>query len=160
MKRDYATYQVALKALLRRGDGKAVFLRLADAPRYLDLPGGRIDNVETKTPLAAILAREIREELGARVRYRLGAPLFQFRRLVSSRNIYNFLTVYDAEFLGGDITLSFEHSAYEWLDPRTYAWKKSQFLSSEEYTAFSAFFTQVKKVKKSVYTQAMHVRVK
>ena len=143
MKRDYATYQVALKALLRKGDA-ILFLRLADAPKYLDLPGGRIDNVETHTPLAAILAREIREELGARVRYRLGAPLFQFRRYVASRKIYNFVTVYDAEFLGGDITLSGEHSAYEWLDPKTYRWRKSQFLSSEEYAAFSAFFAQIR----------------
>lgn len=146
MRRDYATYQVALKALLRKGD-KILFLRLADAPKYLDLPGGRIDNVETKTPLTRILDREIREELGTSVHYRLGAPLFQFRRSVPSRNIYNFLTVYDAEFLSGDIKLSFEHSAYEWLDPKTYAWKKNQFLSSEEYTAFSHFFKQMKKSK-------------
>lgn len=144
MKRDYATYQVALKALLRKGD-KILFLRLADAPKYLDLPGGRIDNVETKTPLPRILDREIREELGTKVRYRLGAPLFQFRRSVPSRNIYNFLTVYDAEFLSGDIKLSFEHSSYEWVDPKTYVWKKSQFLSSEEYTVFLRFFKQMKK---------------
>lgn len=147
MKRDYAIYQVALKALLRK-DGKVLFLRLADAPKYLDLPGGRIDNVETSTPLARILDREIREEIGTKARYRLGAPLFQFRRHIPSRNIYSFLTVYDAEFLGGDIKLSFEHSAYEWVDPKTYIWKKSQFLSNEEYAAFLGFFKQMKQAKR------------
>ena len=62
MKRDYANYQVALKVLLRRGD-EVLFLRITDPLMCFDLPGGRIDNVETKTPLARILAREVREEL-------------------------------------------------------------------------------------------------
>ncbi len=90
MKRDYANYQVALKVLLRRGD-EVLFLRITDPLMCFDLPGGRIDNVETKTPLARILAREVREELGVDVRYTLGAPLFQFRRYVASHKIYNFL---------------------------------------------------------------------
>ena len=74
MKRDYGVFQVGLKILLRKGS-KILFLRMADG-KYLDIPGGRIDNVEYRVPLEKIIAREIREELGPRVRYALASRSF------------------------------------------------------------------------------------
>ena len=137
-KRDYALYQVALKILLIK-DNKILFLRDATSG-YWDLPGGRIDNVENKVSLKKILAREIREELGGRVKYKLGNPVFQFRRSTKTKGVCNFLTVYEAEYLGGDINLSFEHSNYEYINPTAYKFKKKDFFNREEYLAHLDYF--------------------
>ena len=139
MKRDYAIYQVGLKILLKKGSS-VLFLTITDKEHYLDLPGGRIDNVESNVPLEKILAREIREELGPSVRYLLGQPVFQFRRFVPSRNIYNFLTVYEGEYISGKVKLSFEHSSFKWIDPKAYHFKKTEFMNQEEYLAFKKYF--------------------
>jgi 8-oxo-dGTP pyrophosphatase MutT (NUDIX family) len=139
MKRDYAMYQVALKLLLKRGN-LILFLKTADDGME-DLPGGRIDNVESKVPLEKILAREVREELGPHVKYKLGKPLFQFRRLIPSRNLYNFLTVYEGTYVSGKIKLSPEHSGYEWINPKTYRLQRKNFFNNqEEYNAFKKYF--------------------
>ena len=61
MKRDYGIFHVGLKVLLKKEN---TYLFLKTEPGYFDLPGGRIDNVEYRTPLMNVLAREIREELG------------------------------------------------------------------------------------------------
>ncbi|OGF76787.1 hypothetical protein A3H65_03535 [Candidatus Giovannonibacteria bacterium RIFCSPLOWO2_02_FULL_45_14] len=138
MKRDYANYQVSLKLYLRKGN-KALFLKLSDND-FWDLPGGRIDNVETKTPLKKILDREVKEELGTKVKYKLGKPLFQFRREVRRRGIYNFLTVYEAKYLSGEIKLSSEHNSYKWINPKTHKFMKTDFMSAEEYGTFMKYF--------------------
>ena len=147
MKRDYATYQVALKIFLRKGRN---VLFLKDENGKWDLPGGRIDNVESKIPLENILAREVREELGREVKYDLKLPAVQFRRHIDSHNIYNLITVYEAEYKNGTIILSHEHTHYEWLDPRTYPFKQKDFCASqkefythEEYKALMKYFRRV-----------------
>lgn len=121
----YARYQVALKLLLRRGN-RVLFIKAADRNRW-DLPGGRIDQGEEQVPLEKILAREVREELGAGVKYRLGIPLFQFRRPVPKLNTYNLITVYAARYLSGKIRLSFEHVAFQWLDPKKIPFPRGRF---------------------------------
>jgi len=138
MKRDYANYHVGLKVLLKRGN-KILFLTDA-AMQKLDLPGGRIDNVEHEVPLPKIIAREVREELGKTIRYKLGLPLFQYRRHVASRNLHVFITVYDAIFLSGMIKLSFEHSDYQWVDPKKLKLTSKDFFHKEEYLAFKKYF--------------------
>ena len=141
MKRDYGVFQVGLKILLRKG-GKVLFLRDAD-DGHVDLPGGRIDNVEYRAPLEKIIAREVREELGPRIRYVLGKPLFHFRRerrIKDTHLRFVFVVVYDALWKAGDIHLSFEHSAYKWIDPKTYTLKRSDFMNEEEYRAFKNYF--------------------
>jgi 8-oxo-dGTP pyrophosphatase MutT (NUDIX family) len=134
MKRDFGIYQVALKILLRKGN--KVLLLKTDDGKYWDLPGGRIDTVENKTPLKKILAREIREELGQGVRYELGRPLFQYRRRFKERNIYIFQTVYAAAYLGGNIKISPEHTSYAWIDPKKFVFRQKDFPSKEEYLAY------------------------
>ena len=138
MKRDYALYQVALKLLLRKGK-EVLFLRASDDGLW-DIPGGRIDIGEERTPLKKILAREIKEELGPHVRYRAGKPLFQFCHYVSSHKAFSFLTVYEGVYVSGEISLSFEHTTYEWINPKTYHWKKKDFLGEEKYQAFKNYF--------------------
>ena len=138
MKRDYGIYQAALKLLLRRGD-MVLFLR-SDDGKYWDLPGGRIDNVEAETPLPEILAREVKEELGSAIRYKLGRPIFQFRRYFSPGHIYILQTVYDGMYLSGGIKLSHEHSSYTWIKPGKIMLKKVDFDNNEEYLAFRDYF--------------------
>lgn len=137
MKRDYATYQVGLKILLRKRR-KILFLRAANK-RTVDQPGGRIDNVEAKIPLEKIIAREVKEELG-NVKYTLGAPLFQFRRYIQKYKRWVFLTVYDARFISGKIKLSPEHSGHMWIDPKTYQFSKYDFVNEEERKTFMGYF--------------------
>ena len=144
MKRDYGVFQVGLKILLRKGS-RVLLLRMNDDDQWLDLPGGRIDNVEYKAPLERIIAREVKEELGPKVKYVLGMPLFHFRRARRQKGAnpkFVFLVIYDAEWVAGEIKLSFEHSAYEWVDPRKYVLKRSDFGQDEEYRAFKKYFSQ------------------
>ena len=139
-KREYATYYVALKILLKKGDE---FLFLKDAKNcHFDQPGGRIDNVEHKVSLIEILGREIREELGEDVKYKLGRPLFQFRRHWDDKGVHIFLTVYSGEYISGNIKLSDEHSGYEWINPRKSNFKHEDFFNEEEYLAFQKYFNE------------------
>ncbi len=143
-KRDYGIFQVGLKILLRKGN-EVLLLR---DDQGLDLPGGRIDNVEYHTPLEKIVAREVREELGQKIKYILGKPLFHFRRarrIKDTHPRFVFIVVYDAQWMAGEIKLSFEHSAYEWVDPKKYRLRQSDFGQEEEYRAFKKYFAGLKK---------------
>jgi len=135
--RDYALYQVAIKVLLRKGD-EVLMLWVSDGK--FDYPGGRIDNVEGKVPLSQILAREIREEIGTKVKYKVGKPLFQFRRFYKEKYILQ--TVYEGEYLGGEIALSEEHEKWFWLNPKTHQFKPREFCSREEYEAVTKYFRE------------------
>ncbi len=141
MKRDYGIFHVALKILLRKGD-EFLFLR-TDNDRYWDWPGGRIDNVEMKTPLEKILAREVREELGPTVCYKLGNPVMHYRRYFRQRKIYIFAAMYEAEWISGGIKLSHEHARHEWINPKTYRFRKKDFFSAEEYAAITEHFKEI-----------------
>lgn len=138
VKRAYAIYHVGLKVLLKKGDE---FLFLTDAVgKHFDLPGGRIDDVEHMTPLTEVIAREVGEELGEAVKYKLGKPVFQFRRHFESKGLHIFLTVYEAEYLSGEIKLSSEHSDLQWINPKKVDLKEEQFFHKEEYLAFKKYF--------------------
>lgn len=142
IKRDYGIFQVALKVLLQKGD-KILFLRDSDADRHWDWPGGRIDNVEYRTPIEKIIAREVREELGQKVRYVLGKPHFHLRRwtLWNGKKTCVFCVFYEAKWMSGEIRLSAEHSAYEWIDTkRFHTLKRVDFKHAEEYPALKKYF--------------------
>lgn len=132
MKRDFGIFHVGLKILLRK-DGKYLVLRKKSG--HVDLPGGRIDNVEYATPLERVLAREIREELG-QIKYRLGKPLFHYRAYVASRGLYVFVAVHEADYLAGRIRLSPEHRSYQWVDIGAFPFGRKDFRGEEVYTAF------------------------
>ncbi len=141
MKRDYGVFQVALKVLLWKGE-EILFLRDSDVDRHWDWPGGRIDNVEYRTPVEKIIAREVREELGAKVKYVLGKPRFQLRRwtLWNGKRTCIFCVFYEAKWVSGEIWLSAEHCAYEWIDARAFhLLKRPDFKHEEEYPAFNKY---------------------
>jgi len=70
----------------------------------------------------------------------LGKPVFQFRRHFENKDVYVFLTAYEAEYLSGDIQLSFEHSKYEWINPKVDVLKEADFINEEEFQAFKNYF--------------------
>ena len=142
MKKNYAVYWVAFKILLRKGN-KILFLRCSGGGTW-DLPGGRADSDEGKVPLKKILEREIKEELGNKIKYRIGNPAFQYRRYSAKKKIYNLLTVYEGKYVSGSVKLSSEHNAYEWINPKLYKFKEKDFSNKEEYKAFKEYFKKRK----------------
>jgi 8-oxo-dGTP pyrophosphatase MutT (NUDIX family) len=138
MKRDYGIFFVCFKLILKKRN-KFLFLK---CPRnvYWDLPGGRADNTEYKTPIKKILEREVREELGDKVKYEIGKIAFQHKRYVPKRITYNFITYYEAKYISGEIKISPEHSGYYWINPKNYKFKEKQFTCKEEYLAFKEYF--------------------
>jgi 8-oxo-dGTP pyrophosphatase MutT (NUDIX family) len=140
--KEYAIYQVSLKALIRKND-EFLFLRTPRRKLY-DLPGGRIDEEEKETtPFADVLAREVGEELGDNLKYKLGKLIMQFRKNSKLAHIPVFNAVYEAEYLSGEISLSNEHSGYEWINPKNTEMKREDFFNDEEYAAFQTYFTNL-----------------
>jgi 8-oxo-dGTP pyrophosphatase MutT (NUDIX family) len=137
MKRDYGIYHAGFKILLKKGS-EFLFLKTANK-KYWDLPGGRADNIEYKTPIKEILNREIKEELGNKIRYKIGNIIFQHRRYAPKSKVYILATIYEAKYLSGKIKLSPEHSSYEWINPKTYKFRVKQFTCKEEYSAFKEY---------------------
>lgn len=140
MQNDCAIYQVGLKILLRNGT-EVLILRDAQTG-YIDLPGGRINILEKDTPIAEILQREIQEELGKSMKYSLGKPVFQFRRFIPGRDVGIFITVYEGSYVSGDIVLSDEHAAFEWVNPKILKITDKDFGSREEFTSMNNYFEQ------------------
>jgi len=138
MIKDHAIYQVSLKVLLKKGN-EFLFLKSANG-KYWDMPGGRIDNIENKTPLEKIIAREVKEELGKNLKYKLGGPLFQYRKIYTSDKLPILMTVYGAEYVSGDIKTSSEHSGYHWFKKSELKLKESEFGQEGEYLAFKKYF--------------------
>lgn len=75
-----------------------------------DLPGGRIENGETITDG---LTRDVVEEIGDTVQYELGDIVHAEQMEYLDVAVYAVFTL--ASYQEGEITLSDEHNAYEWL---------------------------------------------
>ena len=140
MRKDYATFNIGFKILLKK-DNKVLFLRMTHKKYFnlLDLPGGRVDKGEEGTSPEKILNREVQEEIGKGVKYKLGNLAFQNWRHDSLRKIYTLINVYEARYLFGEIKLSPEHLNYEWIDPKKYKFRKKDFFCEEEYFAFKKY---------------------
>lgn len=108
-------FEVSLKAFVLR-DGRALFVRESDTG-WWELPGGRIDVGEEWEPHAAILARELREELGPQLRVALGPQVVSWTRQRPTDGIFLFLMARIGTVIGGDPVLSHEHSELAWLGP-------------------------------------------
>lgn len=140
MKKDYGVFHIAFKILLRKGD-KVLFLRDACKVYFnrFDLPGGQADKGEENASFMKILNREVREEMGKGVKYEVGNLAFQHWRYFKPRKIYILATVYEAKYLSGKIKLSPEHLSYEWINPKTYKFRKEDFFTEGEYLAFKKY---------------------
>jgi ADP-ribose pyrophosphatase YjhB (NUDIX family) len=113
-------YYVAVKVFLQDADGRLLITK--DRFGDWDIPGGRLREVDFNAPLTEIVARKMKEELGATVSYELGEPTIFMRHerdehlpdgTRARRRI--FAVGYRAMFKGGDITLGKNHETYEWV---------------------------------------------
>ena len=112
--RTIQTFEVSLKAALF-SDGRLLLLQEADTG-YWELPGGRIDAGEERTPHDAILAREIAEELGPRVQFDTTDQAVSFVRQRPTDGVFQFVFVRVCHYRSGALRLSDEHAALAWHD--------------------------------------------
>ena len=92
------------------------------------MPGGRIDEDEFTTPLEDILQREVKEEIGdAQVHVDLNPVAVSrgFYSSVGGKDIRIFYVFFKADYKGGDVMISDEHTDHIWLnlegiDPKQY----------------------------------------
>jgi 8-oxo-dGTP pyrophosphatase MutT (NUDIX family) len=126
-------YQISLKLILKNDKGE--ILALGGHPSgsyagYHDLPGGRIDVSEFKTPYEEILKREIQEELGEDIQVHIKPiPVAIGRHAVDQKvpdneykkEVHIFYIFFEAHALKGDIKKSDEHTSIKWitLSPET-----------------------------------------
>lgn len=120
-------YQVSLKAILRNADGLILAVKCGPTSSmagFYTLPGGRIDEDEFSKPYTDILSRELREELGEAVKFSFSPlPVALGRHLIPAKNsgkinqdIHVLLVFFEAQFLGGNVVISDEHTGFTWLD--------------------------------------------
>ena len=120
---DNQLYYVAVKIFLRDG-GKLLILK--DEYGDWDLPGGRLRESEFNTPLEKVVDREIKEEVGPDVKYKLGEPRAFMRHqrqeqtMAGKPQVKIFAIGYEAGYLGGNIKLSSEHTDLLWVDVKTF----------------------------------------
>lgn len=121
--KEHALFQISLKVLLRNSKGRILILRSKPGSmlrKSWDFPGGRIDTHELRRPLAALLKREVREEIGNKVRFTFHNVPIAYGRLIDLPKRYGnhppiFYVFFEAAFHGGEISISSEHSGYAWI---------------------------------------------
>lgn len=115
MPRAIQRFEVSLKAFIVR-EGRALFVREADSG-YWELPGGRIDVGEEWEPQAAVLAREMAEELGRDFAVTFGAEAVTWVRQRPTDGQFLLLIARIGRAREGEPVLSDEHSELAWLGP-------------------------------------------
>ena len=117
-------YHVSLKLLLENSEGHMLVLKARDNTNlagYYDVPGGRIDEDEFTNSFEDILRREVKEEIGdARVHIDLNPVALGrgFYSPIGGKDIHIFYIFFKADYKGGDIRISHEHTDYLWVNPR------------------------------------------
>lgn len=110
---DPQRFEVAVKAFVLRGRD-LLLVQEADGGAW-ELPGGRIEVGEERAPPRDVLARELREELGDGVRIDIGAPVATWVRKKPNGGGFAFLVGLLCAYRGGDVRLSAEHAALDWV---------------------------------------------
>ena len=125
MKKERDFYQVSLKLLLKNSEGDVLALKGVDDGSfagYYDLPGGRIDTDEFSTDFSEILKREAEEEIGNsdfKINPKpvaIGRHLIPARLTKSGKDVHILNVLFEAEYFGGDIKISDEHTDHRWMD--------------------------------------------
>lgn len=114
-------YQVSLKAIIRDPHGRILGLNgkiggLFEG--YYDIPGGRIDESEFRTPFFEIIKREVQEELGPELRFSLDSTPIALGRH-ESRDGFKVLYVFFEGIVEDPnvaMEISHEHVGWAWLD--------------------------------------------
>jgi len=118
-------YQISLKLFLKNAKGQTLILGGVPGgtyDRFFDLPGGRIDDSEFRTPLTEIVKRELKEECGVSDVTINPMPVAYGRHLVPAKqekldkNVHVLYLFFEATLNSGEITISKEHTSFEWVD--------------------------------------------
>jgi ADP-ribose pyrophosphatase YjhB (NUDIX family) len=114
---DKDLYFVAVKVFLKN---RGKFLILHDSFGDWDIPGGRIKINEFSALLDKVAERKIREELGAKLRFVLKAPVVFMRHerreaVKGNPKVRIFAVGYEAKYVSGNIELSHRHTEYKWV---------------------------------------------
>lgn len=128
-------YFLAVKGIIRRNDGKILVLKRSDKddhkPGVWETVGGGMDKEES--PQQALL-REISEETGLTVNVSNPFNVFTFKKDTGEFKIgITFL----CEYLGGEVTLSDEHSEYRFIEPKEFSEMKSVLSLHEEIARYA-----------------------
>jgi len=136
---DHAQYQVATKALLFQGD-KLLVLLTPDGG--IDFPGGRVDATEVDLSWHQALRRELDEEIGSAVQVTIGRTLFVTKRTFNhNEHTTRIAAIFFAcEYVSGDITLSDEHSAHQWMTPQELLATDHEYVSDDEKSQLANYF--------------------
>lgn len=112
------TFKLAVKGIIRRDDGRILIVKRSDgddhAPGVWETVGGGID--EQAEPQEA-LKREIMEEVGLGVE--IGEP-FNVFSFVRDSGEFKIGITFLCKYIGGEVKLSHEHSAFEWIEPKDF----------------------------------------
>jgi len=116
-------FHVGLKLILENQKGEILALKMpvdSSMSGYYDLPGGRINSDELNNPYSKIIKREVLEEIGKRIRYRLiQKPVAISRHFYFSPKLkkegHIFFVFFKAFYLDGVIKISDEHIDYQWI---------------------------------------------
>ncbi len=119
MSREIKQFEVSIKAVLER-DGALLMMQNPKSKTW-EFPGGRIDVGEEGLSAEDILQRELKEELGNQIKYEVIGPTatwiipWKGNRLGEHVFAVGFQCIYQ----GGEIVISDEHSAYQWVTPES-----------------------------------------
>ncbi|MEK7662378.1 MAG: NUDIX hydrolase [Patescibacteria group bacterium] len=108
-------FHVGLKAFINKND-KLLILREPDRGNDFGkwgLPGGRIQEAESNTPLDNVLKREIFEECG-RITVKIG-DIEGVWRSRSRGGVSVFLIGFKCNYVNGDVILNEEHVEHKWI---------------------------------------------
>lgn len=107
----YARFLLGTKVILFDEDGKILFLKRSDKtsrPHGWDFPGGGVDAGED---LSEAAIREVVEETGLSIEH----PTIVGTITRDSSNGDYVIVGYKSAYSGGEVVLSWEHEAYEWI---------------------------------------------
>lgn len=111
-------FEVSLKILLRNNKNEYLLLKTGkDGSLFagkFDLPGGRINKGELNLPFEKLIRREVSEEAGGGIRYKLRQDPVSLCMYKYPGEISRFFILFEAKYISGDVVISDEHIGYEW----------------------------------------------
>ncbi|MFA6321997.1 MAG: hypothetical protein WCX71_00785 [Candidatus Buchananbacteria bacterium] len=112
------TFMVSLKILLRNKKGECLIMASPDLAvsfkNCYDLPGGRINDNEVETPFIKLIDREIKEEVGENIKYKLRKDPVALTKYRFKNGDCALYVLFEAKYLNGTIKISGEHTSFCW----------------------------------------------
>lgn len=120
------TYFVAVKVFLKNKNNQLLIIKDIFDDGW-DLPGGRLRKVDFNVPLEKVVQRKIKEELGNKLKYKLGQPAIFFRHQRTElppeghgEKVRIFAIGYRASYISGEITLPDYIKKVSWVNLKNF----------------------------------------